>query len=204
MLFSFQETGTVLSLGLNVGGYVECRREDGPADVARTATGTTAPPRSTASGCGSISTAAASANLDRPGPLTAGGAAPGLHRLVQRRRSVSRAHWMTCASTASPGPGGRASALPQRPAGLERFAREREEHLAAVYAPGAVAGRDPCPHAREAARTAPQRRPRSRYRVAACAKQRHPQDYADFAAPRALTGRLPSSHPRATTSGADD
>ena len=49
VLFSFQETGTFLSLGLNIGGYLECRRQDRSARSGPLwPSGITAPPRSMA------------------------------------------------------------------------------------------------------------------------------------------------------------
>ena len=65
VLFSFQDGGVCLSLGLNVGGYVECHAPMDRLQVLDGA-GTTARRRSMASGCESTSTAGKSAGWNRP------------------------------------------------------------------------------------------------------------------------------------------
>jgi len=76
VLFSFQEHGTVLSFGLNIGGYVECDARIKPEDVmdgrwhhcAATFDGAVMRVYLDGSEIGSLA---------RPGAITAGGAAPG-------------------------------------------------------------------------------------------------------------------------------
>ncbi len=104
---------------------------------------------------------------------------------------------MTCASTAEAlAPADVLALYRSGQPGLERFAREREERLAAVYAPGTSLAET---LARTRAKLLEQHRSTDRETVAAvaaCAKQRHPQDYADFVR---ATGLKPADYLRATS-----
>ena len=101
VLFSFQEDGTILSLGLNVGGYVEC---DAPIDPAAGPRRLLAPLR------GHLRRPIHAGLPRRQGDRLAGAAGrdrrrrprAGLHRLLERRRVL-------------PGPPRRPADLPRRP-----------------------------------------------------------------------------------------
>ena len=150
VLFSFQENGTVLSLGLNIGGYVECDAKLDPLEVldgqwhhcAATFDGQWMRVYLDGRQIG---------ELNRPGPLAAGGGAPGcigssgggecFQGVMDDLRIYADA--LTAAEVMS---------LYRRgQAGLERFAREHEERLAAVYVSGHLADRYPRPDSSEAA-----------------------------------------------------
>ena len=100
------------------------------------ANGIIAPPRSIASGCACI-WMAGNRPLNRPGPITAGGTAPGCigsssgGECFQGAMDDLRIYGdaLTGAEVMSLYHGGQV--------GLERYAREQEARLAAVYAPGA-------------------------------------------------------------------
>ena len=195
VLFSFQEKGTILSLGLNIGGYLECDAKIDPLEVAD----------------GQWHHCAATfdgewmrvyldgrliGKLNRPGTLTAGGAAPGcigsgngtecfqgaMDDLRIYGEALAPAEVLALYRSGQPG--------------LERFAHEREERLASVYAPGAsLAETLACTRAK----LLEQHRSEDREAinaVAACAKQRHPQDYADFVR---ATGLKPADYLQATS-----
>jgi hypothetical protein len=179
VLFSFQETGTFLSLGLNIGGYVECRAKLDPLDVldgqwhhcAATFDGEWMRVYLDGRSIG---------QLNRPGALTAGGAAPGC---------IGSANGGECFQGAlddlriygeALAPADVLSLYRSGQAGLERFAREREERLAAVYKPAASLAET---LAGTRAKLLEQHRSTDREAVTAvlaCAKQRYPQDYGDF------------------------
>jgi len=195
VLFSFQESGTVLSLGLNVSGYVECDAKIDPLEVAD----------------GQWHHCAATfdgewmrvyldgrliGKLNRPGALSAGGDAPGcigsgngtecFHGALDDLRIYGAAltpeEVLALYRSGQPG--------------LERFAREREERLAAVYAPGASMAKT---LAATRAKLLVQHRSTDREAVnavAACAKRRHPQDYADFVRATSLS---PADYLQATS-----
>ena len=195
VLFSFQETGTFLSLGLNIGGYVECRAKLDPLDVldgqwhhcAATFDGEWLRVYLDGRSIG---------QLNRPGPLTAGGSAPGFigssdgHECFQGALDDLRIYGEVLA------PIDVLALFRSGQAGLERFAREREERLAAVYAPGASLAET---LARTRAKLLEKHRSADREAVAAvaaCAKQRHSQDYADFVR---ATGLKPADYLQATS-----
>ena len=75
VLFSFQETGTILSLGLNVGGYVEC---DAPIDPAQLTDGRWHHAAATFDGrfFRVYLDGREIGSLERPGTIAAGGPAP--------------------------------------------------------------------------------------------------------------------------------
>lgn len=75
ILFSFQENGSVLALGLNIGGYVEC---DAPLDPARVLDGEWHHAAATFDGktMRVFLDGLEIGRRERPGPITAGGPAP--------------------------------------------------------------------------------------------------------------------------------
>ena len=195
VLFSFQETGTFLSLGLNIGGYVECRAKLDPLDVldgqwhhcAATFDGEWLRVYLDGRSIG---------QLNRPGPLTAGGAAPGCIGSVNGTECFQGALDDLRIYGEALAPADVLALYRSGQAGLERFAREREERLAAVYAPGASLAET---LARTRAKLLEQHRSADREAVTAvlaCAKQRHPQDYADFVR---ATGLKPADYLQATS-----
>jgi len=179
VLFSFQENGTVLSLGLNVGGYVECDAKMDPLDVldgqwhhcAATFDG---------GGCGCIWMVAPSANSSAPAPSPLAARRPGAS-VPSTAASVSRAHWMTCAFTLQALTKADVLSLYRSgQVGLERFARDQEERLSGIYVSGTSLAET---LAGSRAKLLEQRRSADLKTVAAVvarAKQRHPQDYGDF------------------------
>jgi hypothetical protein len=179
VLFSFQENGTVLSLGLNISGYVECDAKLEPLEVLD----------------GQWHHCAAAfdgewmrvyldgrqiGELNRPGPLVAGGSAPGC---------IGSSNGGECFQGAMDDlriyadalTGAEVMSLFRRgQAGLERFARAHEERLAAVYVSGkslieTLAQTHRKLHERQ--RTADRELVSA---VIARARQRHTTEYSDF------------------------
>ena len=135
VLFSFQGNGTILSLGLNIGGYVECHATLDPMELlngqwhhcAATFDGRWMRVYLDGQQIGELS---------RPGPLLAGGSAPGCIGSLAGGECFQGAmddlRIYADALTA-----GEVLSLYRRgQAGLERFARLQEQRLAAVYVPG--------------------------------------------------------------------
>jgi hypothetical protein len=133
LLFSFQENGSILSLGLNVGGYIEC---DAPIDPALLLDGLWHHCAATFDGktMRVYLDGREVGSLDRPGTITSGGKAPAcigssngsecfqgfmdelqIHSVALNSDQISRLY------------------APGREAQLERI-REQEEALARVYA----------------------------------------------------------------------
>jgi hypothetical protein len=179
VLFSFQENGTVLSLGLNIGGYVECDAKLDPLavldghwhDCAATFDGEWMRVYLDGRQIGELS---------RPGPLVAGGSAPGCIGSSNGGECFQGA--MDDLRIYADGlTGAEVMSLYRRgQAGLERFARANEERLAEVYLPG-----------NSLIETLAQTRRKLRERqrgvdrelvsaVIARARQRHTQEYSDF------------------------
>ena len=142
VLFSFQDNGTVLSLGLNVGGYVECRCQDRPARGARRPVAplrrhVRRPVDAGLSRWQRDRRAGAAGHRSR-----AGGAAPGCIGSVQRRRVFSgRAGRPADLRRALTADGGR-RAVPQRPDGLEQFAANDRRTAGVGSTAGEVVRRD--------------------------------------------------------------
>lgn len=135
VLFSFQENGTILSLGLNVDGYVEC---DAPIDPEQVLDGRWHHCAATFDGCwmrvyldGREIRA-----LEREGRLAAGGGAPGCLGSMNGSEcfqgALDDARLYGEALTAAEVGGLFASGQPA----LERFERELEERLAGLLDPG--------------------------------------------------------------------
>jgi len=195
VLFSFQEAGTILSLGLNIGGYVECDAKVDPLDVldgqwhhcAATFDGEWMRVYLDGRRIG---------QLNRPGTLSAGGAAPGCIGSASGGECFQGALDDLRIYGEALAPADVLALYRSGQAGLERFAREREERLAAVYAPGSSLAET---LARTRAKLLEKHRSTDRETVAAvaaCTKQRHPQDYADFVR---ATGLKPADYLRATS-----
>ena len=179
ILFSFQESGTVLSLGLNVGGYVECDAKLDPLEVldgqwhhcAATFDGQWMRVYLDGRQIG---------ELHRAGPLVVGGSAPGCigsaggGECFQGVMDDLRIYGDALT-------GAEVMALYRRgQPGLERYAREHEERLAAVYAPGNSLIET---LARTRQKLLERQPPPGRELVSAViarARQRHAPEYTDF------------------------
>jgi hypothetical protein len=195
VLFSFQENGTVLSLGLNVGGYVECDARLDPLEVLD----------------GQWHHCAATfdgewmrvyldghliGELNRPGTLSAGGAAPGCIGSLDGGECFQGAlddlriygEALTTADVLVLYRSGQA--------GLERFAREREQLLAAISVPGASLAETLAGIRAKLLKQGRSANPNTATAVLALARQRHPQDYSDFVR---TTGVNPAEYLQATS-----
>ena len=195
VLFSFQETGTFLSLGLNIGGYVECRAKLDPLDVldgqwhhcAATFDGEWLRVYLDGRSIG---------QLNRPGPLTAGGGGARLHRLVNGTECF-QGGWMTCASMARPW---RRPKCSRSTAAASRVWSGSPANARSAWLRSMRQGRRLAETlARTRAKLLEQHRSNDREAVSAvvaCAKQRHSQDYADFVR---ATGLKPADYLQATS-----
>jgi len=180
VLFSFQEHGTILSLGLNVGGYFECDAKLDPAEALD----------------GQWHLCAATFDgewmrvyLDgreigaqrRPGTVAAGGPAPGC---------IGSAHGGECFQGALDDlriyggalPAAEVAALYQsaRPA-LDRFARELEQRLAECFVPRATYAETLAETRRRLQQRDATLPPDLAGALTRRLRQRHPQEYAEFA-----------------------
>ena len=102
VLFSFQDDGHDPLAGAERRRLRGVRRPRSTPTRCSTARGTTAPPRSTASGCGSTSTARRSARWSGPARSPPAARAPGCIGSSQRRRVLPGRASTTCASTPTP------------------------------------------------------------------------------------------------------